>query len=214
MLNKPIKKTKSQLPSLAIPMRPFFLFLFFSSFTPTLQFFAPYNITYKPLVFSGSISTSVPFTSLTVSNAGLPPYSCPPDWELPPSSSLETAMGWFPRNRLRMSTIPRLCGKQVREWRSINLSRYPDAENPQVIWLGGSSTHLHSLNPLRSCWHFVGSSSTSGSRRQSRGLWRWTIMQSDSWRHCARAFPDEGSRLAIYLLSIWLSSLAVDLNPG
>ena len=52
-----------------------------------------------------------------------------------------------------------------------------------------NGTYLQSLNPFLSCRHFVGSSSTSGGARHSRGLWRCTMMQSDSWRHCARASP-------------------------
>ena len=31
--------------------------------------------------------------------------------------------------------------------------------------------------------------SMRGGRRQSEGLLRWIITQSDSWRHCARAAP-------------------------
>lgn len=50
-------------------------------------------------------------------------------------------------------------------------------------------TYLHSARPFRNCWHLVGSSSDSGGRRQSCGECRCTIMQSDSWRHSASAFP-------------------------
>ena len=103
---------------------------------------------YRPLVFSGSICTSSPLTPLTVWYAGCPAYSCPPE-ELPdfPSISLDSEMGWLPRKRLRISIIPRLC-------------RRPSAMiSGDVLFFHNSwprlearfPTHLHSLNPLRSC---------------------------------------------------------------
>lgn len=70
---------------------------------------------HRPLVFSGSICTSLPLISLTDVNAGFPAYSCcgacVEDWLLPPPPSIsrDTEMGALPRKRLRMSTRPRLC---------------------------------------------------------------------------------------------------------
>ena len=64
---------------------------------------------YNPLVFSGSILTSSPLISLTVSNAGLPAYNCCCCWlDCASSTSWVTPSGLFPRNRLRISIIPRL----------------------------------------------------------------------------------------------------------
>jgi hypothetical protein len=54
---------------------------------------------------------------------------------------------------------------------------------------GKAATNLHSPKPLRSCWHLTGKSSARGALRHSRGVWRWTMMQSDCWRHWARASP-------------------------
>lgn len=48
-------------------------------------------------------------------------------------------------------------------------------------------TYLHSLKPLNNCWHLRGN--WSGVLRHSCGEWRWTIIQSDSWRHPANACP-------------------------
>lgn len=126
-----------------------------------------FQLPHSPLVFSGSIwfSGSSPVRSFTGSNAGFPPYNCPPlpfapviFWPCPgppPSSSWLTLMGWLPRKRLRMSTMPR----------------------------------LHWPNPRLSCWHCVGRVSSRGGERHSRGVWRETRMHSEFWRHCASAAP-------------------------
>jgi hypothetical protein len=91
----------------------------------------------------------------------------------------------LPRNRFRMSTMPLLSTSHGLVPPSTNI-------NWQLLrqeWAdrGEDETHLHCPRPLESCWHFVGSSSSSGGRRQSVGLLRCTMMQSDSWRHWARA---------------------------
>lgn len=144
---------------------------------------------YNPLVFSGSILTSSPLISFTDSNAGLPAYNCCCcRLDCASSTSWVTPSGLFPRNRLRISIIPRL------EWQKDNVN---GLVHFSLVRMGagagaggaGDVTYLHSLNPFRSCWHFMGNSSASGELRHSRGEWRWTIIQSDSWRHCARASP-------------------------
>ena len=135
---------------------------------------------YNPLVFSGSILTSSPLISFTDSNAGLPAYNCCCcRLDCASSTSWVTPSGLFPRNRLRISIIPRL------EWQKDNVN---GLVHFSLVRMGagagaggaGDVTYLHSLNPFRSCWHFMGNSSASGELRHSRGEWRWTIIQSDS----------------------------------
>lgn len=147
-----------------------------------------YTPSYNPLVFSGSILTSSPLISLTDSNAGLPAYNCCCCLlDCASSTSWVTPSGLFPRNRLRISIIPRL-NEQKNNVNGLGLfllfGWVPGAGGG-----AGDVTYLHSLNPFRSCWHFMGNSSANGELRHSRGEWRWTIIQSDSWRHCARASP-------------------------
>jgi len=61
---------------------------------------------------------------------------------------------------------------------------------PRNLFRISTMPRLQSPYPFFSCWHFVGSVSTSGGRRQSEALLRCTITQSDDWRHAASASPE------------------------
>jgi hypothetical protein len=106
---------------------------------------------HNPLVFSGSIwfSGSTPDLSFTGSNAGFPPYNwAPPTWPAcsgpPPSSSWLTLIGWLPRKRLRMSTMPRLHWPKPRLscWHCVGrVSRRGGERHSRGVW---RETRMHS----------------------------------------------------------------------